>query len=365
MDKLLKLWIASTMISSNAKKYICDNFKTANELKETIDKKNNDLPNIINTGRLLECYNIIINENLLSYIEKNNINIILQGDLDYPLGLLHIYSPPFSLFYKGDISKINDRKSLSVVGSRRCSKYGEESTTCIINQLKNYNINVVSGLAVGIDSIAHRAALKNNINTVAVLGSGIDYIYPKINTSLYNDILNSGGCIISEFPLGTKPYPKNFPIRNRIISGIGDLLLVTEAGEKSGTLITAGLALDQGKEVMAVPGSIFSKGSCGTNKLLKDGAHVYTEVQDILDIWNISKIYIDNNDEMSIFYTKIEELLNIIDENPIHIDDIIKRTNIDINQLYKLLFELQVKEEILCLSGNFYVKVNKKMKNAK
>ena len=103
---------------------------------------------------------------------------------------MHIYSPPFSLFYKGDISKINDRKSLSVVGSRRCSKYGEESTTCIINQLKNYNINVVSGLAIGIDSVAHRAALKNNINTVAVLGSGIDYIYPKINTSLYLSLIH-------------------------------------------------------------------------------------------------------------------------------------------------------------------------------
>ncbi|HAK43152.1 MAG TPA: DNA-protecting protein DprA, partial [Clostridium sp.] len=131
--------------------------------------------------------------------------------------------------------------------SRRCSRYGIDVTNNIVGQLNSYEINIISGMAKGIDSIAHKAAINNNINTVAVLGSGIDVIYPKENYRLYNEILENGGCIISEFPLGTPPLSRNFPMRNRIISGMCELLIVTEGGEKSGTLITVGAALEQGK----------------------------------------------------------------------------------------------------------------------
>jgi len=228
-----------------------------------------------------------------------------------------------------------------------------------VGQLNSYEINIISGMAKGIDSIAHKAAINNNINTVAVLGSGIDVIYPKENYRLYHEILENGGCIISEFPLGTPPLSRNFPMRNRIISGMCELLIVTEGGEKSGTLITVGAALEQGKNVIAVPGSIFSSESKGTNKLIRDGAYIYTDIEDVLSLLNISRISMDNK-SISTVKSKLEEkIYKIIDDNPIHIDKIIKLVDIDINQLYKLLFELQVKEEILCLGGNFYVRINK------
>jgi len=288
-----------------------------------------------------------------------DIHVCTIYDIDYPISLLQYEDAPFGIFYKGNISMVNEKKNISIVGSRKCTRYGIDVTNSMVEQLGPYEINIVSGMAKGIDSVAHRAAIKNNINTIAVLGSGIDVIYPKENYRLYHEVLENSGCIISEFPLGTPPLSRNFPMRNRIISGMCELLVVTEGGEKSGTLITVGAALEQGKNIIVVPGSIFSSESKGTNKLIKDGAYVYTDIEDVLNLLNISRVSIDNKNITTVKSKLEERIYQVIDDNPIHIDKIIKLVDVDINRLYKLLFELQVKEEILCLSGNFYVRINK------
>ncbi len=359
MVDLFKLWIIITEVSNNMKKYVYDEYHDFDTLRKMVINGNMTLLPKKIVERFQKSY-IKIEELAAEECKSiKDIHICTMYDIDYPISLLRYEDAPFGMFYKGNISMINEKKNISIVGSRKCSRYGIDVTNSIVEQLSPYEINIVSGMAKGIDSVAHRAAIKNNINTIAVLGSGIDVIYPKENYRLYHEILEKGGCIISEFPLGTPPLSRNFPMRNRIISGMCELLVVTEGGEKSGTLITVGAALEQGKNIIVVPGSIFSSESRGTNKLIKDGAYVYTDIEDVLNLLNISRISMDNRNITTVKSKLEERIYQVIDDNPIHIDKIIKLVDVDINRLYKLLFELQVKEEILCLSGNFYVRINK------
>ncbi len=359
MEDLLKVWLTSTNISNEVKKYIYNEFNTFEVFSNVVFKRNTAVIKKEIIERLITTYRKLEEDDILGYMDKNSIHISTIDEEQYPRNLRNYTDSPFGMFYKGDISKINQNRNISIVGSRRCTRYGIDVTNSIVNKLASYDLNIISGMAKGIDSIAHGAAINNHINTVAILGSGIDVIYPKVNLKLYDKILEEEGCIISEFPIGMEPLSRNFPVRNRIISGISDLLIIAEGGEKSGTLITAGAALEQGKDIVVVPGSIFSNESKGTNKLIRDGAFIYTDIDDVLNLLNISRISMDNSIERSIKGILEEKIYKLIDDNPIHIDNIIKLVDIDINQLYKLLFELQVKEEILCLSGNFYVRINK------
>ncbi len=359
MVDLFKLWIIITEVSNNMKKYVYDEYHDFDTLRKMVINDNMTLLPKKIVEKFQKSYTKIEELDAEECKSIKDIHICTMYDIDYPISLLRYEDAPFGMFYKGNISMINEKKNISIVGSRKCSRYGIDVTNSMVEQLSLYEINIVSGMAKGIDSVAHRAAIKNNINTIAVLGSGIDVIYPKENYRLYHEILEKGGCIISEFPLGTPPLSRNFPMRNRIISGMCELLVVTEGGEKSGTLITVGAALEQGKNIIVVPGSIFSSESRGTNKLIKDGAYVYTDIEDVLNLLNISRISMDNRNITTVKSKLEERIYQVIDDNPIHIDKIIKLVDVDINRLYKLLFELQVKEEILCLSGNFYVRINK------
>ncbi|WP_346938019.1 DNA-processing protein DprA [uncultured Clostridium sp.] len=359
MVDLFKLWIITTEVSNDIKKCIYQEYNDFDTLRKTVFNDNMTLLPEKIVEKFQKSYIKIEELASQEYKPLKDINICTINDVDYPKSLLQYDDAPFGMFYKGNISMINEKKNISIVGSRKCSRYGIDVTNSMVEQLSPYEMNIVSGMAKGIDSVAHKAAIKNKINTVAVLGSGIDVIYPKENYRLYHEILEKDGCIISEFPLGTPPLSRNFPMRNRIISGICELLIVTEGGEKSGTLITVGAALEQGKNIIVVPGSIFSSESKGTNKLIKDGAYVYTDIEDVLNLLNISRVWMDNRSITTVKSKLEERIYQIIDDNPIHIDKIIKLVDIDINRLYKLLFELQVKEEILCLSGNFYVRINK------
>lgn len=359
MVDLFKLWIITTEVSNNIKKCIYHKYNDFDTLRKIVFNDNMTLLPEKIVEKFQKSYIKIEELASQEYKPLKDINICTINDVDYPKSLLQYDDAPFGMFYKGNISMINEKKNISIVGSRKCSRYGIDVTNSMVEQLSPYEINIVSGMAKGIDSVAHKAAIKNKISTVAVLGSGIDVIYPKENYRLYHEILEKDGCIISEFPLGTPPLSRNFPMRNRIISGICELLIVTEGGEKSGTLITVGAALEQGKNIIVVPGSIFSSESKGTNKLIKDGAYVYTDIEDVLNLLNISRVWMDNRIITTVKSKLEERIYQIIDDNPIHIDKIIKLVDIDINRLYKLLFELQVKEEILCLSGNFYVRINK------
>lgn len=203
---------------------------------------------------------------------------------DYPERLRNIYDPPKKLYVLGNF-KILKEKAIAIVGSRKATEYGKKVAFQISQELTKENINIVSGLAIGIDTYAHLGAIsiQNQASTIAVLGSGIDEMYPKENTELARKIIQTGGCIVSEYPLGTKPNKINFPQRNRIISGLSDGVVVVEASEKSGSLITAEFGIEQGKEIFAVPGNIDNLLSKGTNKLIQDGAKMVLSSKEILE----------------------------------------------------------------------------------
>lgn len=220
-------------------------------------------------------------EKYANYMEKNKIQIIKYNDYRYPDKLKNIDNRPIVLYMKGNLDNINN-ESVAIVGSRNCSLYGKKNADFFSYELAKRNVNVVSGLAKGIDAVAHQSCINAKGKTIAVIGNGLDNIYPKENLKLAEKILENNGLIISEYIVGTRPERENFPRRNRIISGISDAVIVVEASSKSGSLITANYASCQGKEVWAIPGSIYSNNSIGTNDLIKDGANVLTNIKDII-----------------------------------------------------------------------------------
>lgn len=282
----LKYWIWFSRLENLTPKVLItllEKFKTPinlfNKTKEQLLKEN------IKEKYIDKIINPIYRENLNSYIEymkKNCIDIITIYDKYYPEKLKEIYDPPVILYIKGR-KEILKEKAISIVGCRNSSKYGENIAKKIAYNLSLNNINIVSGLAKGIDSFAHIGALEAKGKTIAVVGCGLDTVYPRENKNLFGNIIKQGGAVISEYVIGTKPVPYNFPKRNRIISGLSNSVIVVEAKEKSGTLITADFALEQGKEIYAVPGNIDNPNSYGTNELIKQGAKVLTSIDDILE----------------------------------------------------------------------------------
>ena len=211
------------------------------------------------------------------------IKTLNLGDSNYPEKLLHIYSKPNKLYVLGDETILND-KSIAVIGCRECSKEGAKIAYELSYGLAKKGLIIVSGLAKGIDTFSHKGAIDAKGKTIAVLGSGLDVIYPKENKELYKKIINTGGAVISEYPVETPPHKYHFPARNRIISGLSDGVLVVEAKKRSGTMITVEHALDQGKDIYAVPGNIYNENSYGTNELIKQGAIPVTCID---DFWNL------------------------------------------------------------------------------
>ncbi len=218
-------------------------------------------------------------------MQEQEMYLVLMDDKDYPPLLKEIHSPPIALFVRGTLENI--RKPLAVVGTRKCSTYGKQITRTLVSELAKEGISIISGLAYGIDASAHYATLQASGNTIAVLGSGCDEntITPAPHRKLAQQIVESGGAVISEYPPGTHPTKYSFPERNRIISGISIGTLVIEAPEKSGALITSDFALNQNREVFAVPHNITNINGAGTNELIKKGSHVVTNSRDILHVF--------------------------------------------------------------------------------
>ncbi len=209
------------------------------------------------------------------------ITITINDD-NYPSKLKNIYDPPKKLYVLGDYKILNDF-SIGIVGTRRCTRYGKNIAKSFSYNLAKCGINIISGMAIGIDTSAHIGTIMGKGKTIAILGSGFKHIYPKENMDLLNKIIETGGAIVTEYQEDEYPLPEHFPKRNRIISGLSDGIVVVEAGKRSGSLITVDFALDQGKEVFAVPGDINSKTSKGTNNLIQDGAKLVTNILDILE----------------------------------------------------------------------------------
>ena len=213
---------------------------------------------------------------------KNNIDIISINEKEYPQILKEIYDAPISLYIRGNKDILNE-DAVSIIGCRECTDYGRNITKKLAYDIAKNKINIVSGLAKGVDAIAHEGAILSGGKTIAVLGNGLDTIYPTENTYLAREILKTGGAIISEYPLGEKPQKQNFPERNRIVSGMSKGVVVVEAKEKSGTLITVDFALEQGRDVFVVPGNINQENSIGTNELIKQGAKLITSYKDVIE----------------------------------------------------------------------------------
>lgn len=254
------------------------------ELQELCHENNEKI--IINENSINDIYDSKYKENLEKYeeyIKKNNIKIITIFDNIYPSKLRNMYDKPAILFAKGNI-KLLKMNSVAIVGCRKCSLYGAKIAQKIGYELSKENICVISGFAKGIDKFSHIGALEAKGNTIAVIGCGLDYIYPYENKNLYERIINNNGLIITEYIIGTKPDKMNFPARNRIISGLSDGIVVVEAQEKSGALITSDFGLEQGKEIFAVPGNIDNYNSVGTNELIRDGANMVTSYEDIINV---------------------------------------------------------------------------------
>ena len=234
-----------------------------------------------NINEIFQKRNILLIKRYEEYITKNNIRIITIMDKEYPDKLKNIYDPPIILFTKGNINLLNDT-SIAVIGCRKATRYGMNMAKKMSYDLSMKNIVIVSGMAKGIDGMAHIGALKSG-KTIAVLGSGVDYPYPYENINIYKEIIKNNGLIVSEFIVGTRPNAKNFPQRNRIISGLSDGIFVIEAKKKSGTMITVDFALEQGKNVYVLPGNVSSLNSEGTNELIKQGAKIVTCAEDIIE----------------------------------------------------------------------------------
>jgi DNA processing protein len=293
----------------------------------------------------------------LERLDRLRVQVITIKDKSYPSLLKEIYNAPSVLYVAGTLKKDEDNFALGVVGTRKVSTYGRQVTEQISRELAQGHVTVVSGLAHGIDTIAHTAALDAGGRTIAVMASGLDIIYPSENTSLARRIVESGqGALVTEFPLGVKPDSKNFPARNRIISGLSQGILVTEAPKQSGALITANFALEHGREVFAVPNGIYAVGSVGVNKLIQDGAHLVTDVQDILMALNLFMIP-EHIEMQAALPENVEEstLLPLLSHDPRHIDEIIRDSGLPVTTVVSTFLMMEIKGMIKQVGAMQYV----------
>ena len=289
-------------------------------------------------------------------MDKEGIKAMLIGDKDYPRLLSEIYDPPPILYYKGELKR--EEAAIAVVGTRKYSLYGKQAAEQFAFELAANGLAVTSGLALGIDSLAHTAALAAVGRTIAVLGSGLDRqnIYPGANRYLADKIVAEGGAILSEHTLGTPPLRHHFPQRNRIVSGLSLGVLVIEAPEKSGSLITARAALDQNREVFVVPGSIYSRASAGCNMLLQQGAMPVVRPADILAALDLMEVTAYTQKEKIADVTPEEgQVLSFLNQEPLHIDEIVRRSALPTPIVSSALVMMEIKGRVRNLGGMMYV----------
>lgn len=293
------------------------------------------------------------------YCINNDIKLLCFDSKDYPINLSTMPSPPPLLYYKGNLLP-RDECAVSIVGSRKYTEYGNVVTKKLAYELASCNITIVSGMARGIDGFAHKYAINANGRTIAVLGTGINVIYPTEHSKLYNEIIENGA-VISEFPLNTQAVPKNFPIRNRIVAGLSLGTIVIEGALKSGSMITARLAGEFGRNVYAVPGNIFNSQSFGTNELIKDGAKIVTCSNDILvDIYNELNQIVPRPKQLTLFTpTNLSEeeskIYSELSLEPIFIDSIRQKLNMPLNKILETLTILELQGYVKQLPGQKYI----------
>ena len=308
----------------------------------------------------------------LALAKKLGVTVVTLKDNTYPKNLKEIYDPPLCLYVKGALSSA-DTLALAIVGSRRASFYGLSCAEKFAYALAQYGITVVSGLARGVDTHAHTGALKAQGRTLAVLGSGLNSLYPQENTKLAEKIAVCGA-VVSEFPLNTEPFARNFPRRNRVISGLSLGTIVVEAAKNSGALITADFALEQGREVFAIPGKVDSATSVGTNRLIKQGAKLIESVEDVLEelktklkeCLTLEKenkavepvtVKKEKEDTLSSVLSEDEKAVyGLIGDTPRYADELIEQTSLSSSRVIAVLLKLEMEHVITQLPGKMFIR---------
>lgn len=296
-------------------------------------------------------------ESVWQRLEKQGINVITWEDKHYPRRLREIDQPPPVLYVRGGLS-LEDEWAVAVVGTRRVTPYGRQITEQVATTLAHSGVTVVSGLAHGVDAIAHQAALNAGGRTVAVLGCGVDRIYPPENRHLAERILEHGA-LLSDYAPGTPPEAVNFPPRNRIISGLSMAVVVIEAGERSGALITAEFSAEQGREVFAVPGNINAPQSAGTNRLIQQGAHPLLDVRDILESLDLDLVTEQQTARKVIPADALEaKLLSVLSQQPMHVDEIRNQADMPIEKISAALTVMELKGLVRQVGGMQYISMH-------
>ena len=357
-----KYWLAFSSIEQIDSRFIQKLYNYFEDIEVAFNASLGDLSqidglNIKKAEAFITLRNKISPDRVLNEITSRNIKYLTFEDEKYPQMLKNIENPPMILYYKGNLDDCNLNKTLAIVGSRRASYNAKEELNKIISQLNGTDICIVSGLASGIDTQAHISALENNIKTIGIIASGLDFYYPTSNKHLYEKIENGNGAVISEYFPTFEPLKFRFPQRNRIVSGLSYGTLVAEASLKSGALITANLTLEQGRELMCMPGLISNPNTEGIYKLLKNGATLVTSAEDILNAlnWEIkteksSQLKLSDLSENE---TKIIEALEIEEKG---IDELLLLTKMNLEDLLTDLTTMELKGIIKQVSGDRYKK---------
>ena len=305
-------------------------------------------------GNLLKARSELDLDSEVERMEALGAHALTWDDPDYPRLLLETSAPPPVLYVKGRLKK-EDGWAVAIVGTRRASTYGREATRRLASALARNGITIVSGMARGIDGVAHRAALESGGRTIAVFGCGIDQIYPPEHRKLASQIA-AQGALVSDYPPGTRPEARNFPPRNRIISGLSLGVLVTNAGKSSGALITADFAAEQGRDVFAVPGSILTQGSIGPNRLIQDGAKLVTNAEDVLEELNLTMVAEQVEARRVLPEDETEAaLLRHLSEEPTHVDELQQQSNLTISEVSSTLALMELKGMVRQVGGMKYV----------
>ncbi len=358
-----KYWIAFSSIEQIDSLFTLKLFEYFKNIEKAFNASSSDLKNIDGLSvkkaeNFLKARDRINPDKVLADVTNRGIKYLTFEDDRYPVMLKNIDNPPSVLYYKGDLDLVNFERTLAVVGSRKTSRYAKDAVNLIISQLANTDICIVSGLASGIDTAAHTAALDNGLKTIGVIASGFDFVYPSANAELYRKIENGSGLIFTEYFPTFEPLKFRFPQRNRIVSGLSYGTVVAEASLKSGALITANLTLEQGRELMCIPGLITNPNTEGIYKLLKNGATLVTSADDILEAlnWEVKpaeqlKINLTNLDETE---AKIMDVIEIEDKG---VDEIMTATGLDLDTLLINLTTMELKGIIEQVNGDRYKRV--------
>jgi DNA processing protein len=301
-------------------------------------------------------------EQIWERIQAQGIQVLILEDEAYPRRLKEISQPPPVLYLRGEL-RPEDEWAVAVVGTRRITSYGRQVAEEVAAAMARSGITLISGLARGVDAVAHQAALNAGGRTLAVLGNGVDRVYPPENRRLAEQIM-ACGALVSDYPPGTPPESTNFPPRNRIISGLSMGVVVVEAGQTSGALITASFAADQGREVFAVPGNINAPQSAGANRLIQNGAHPLLDPQDVLEVLELTMVTEHHAARASLPADAVEaQLFATLTREPLHIDEIRARTDLPIEKVTATLALMELKGMVRQVGGMNYVAIRETQEN--